>query len=283
MKTFTIAQAAHYAQETTTLCTCWKAVLRDGTIITVTDHDKDLTIGGLTYLSAGGYSATDIKTNSAFAPDNLEVQGFLVSPSITEEDVYSGRWDYAEVVIFEANWADTSMATRILRTGTLGEVKAGRTMFTAELRGLFQAFTRTIVRVTTKECDADLGDSRCKVDLAPYTVTGAIDSVTNNRVLEATDRTEVTDWFTAGKITFTSGINAGLSMEIKRHLNDSMVGVFTLQEAMPFAVAAGDTYSMYPGCLKRAEEDCKNKWNNIVNFRGFPHLPQSKIYEVGGV
>lgn len=279
MKTFTIAQAAHYAQETTTLCKCWRANLRDGTVITVTDHDKDLTIGGFTYLTSGGYSASDIKTNSAFAPDNLEVQGFLVSPSITEEDVYSGRWDYAEIVIFEANWADTSMATRILRTGTLGEVKAGRTMFTAELRGLFQAFTRTIVRVTTKECDADLGDSRCKVDLAPYTVTGTIDSVTNNRVLVDAARTEPDDRFTAGKITFTSGLNNGLSMEVKQYT----VGTWTLQEAMPFAIVAGDTYSMHWGCLKRAAEDCRDTYNNIVNFRGFPHLPQADIYKVGGV
>lgn len=278
MKTFTIAQAAHYAQSTTTLCTCWRATLRDGTVITVTDHDKNLTIGGITYYSAGGYSATDIKTNSAFAPDNLEVSGFLVSPSITEADVYSGRWDYANIVIFEANWADLTMATRILRTGTLGEVKAGRTMFKAELRGLMQALTRTIVRVTTKECDADLGDARCKVNLATYTVTGTIGSVTNNRVITDAARTEALDWYTAGKITFTSGLNNGLSMEIKKYT----VGSVTLEEAMPFALSAGDTYSMYAGCLKRAIQDCKNKFGNISNFRGFPSLPGQKIYSVGG-
>lgn len=279
MKTFTIAQAAHYAKETTTLCSCWKATLRDGTVVSVTDHDKDLTIGGITYLSAGGYSATDIKTNAAFAPDNLEVQGFLVSPSIVEADVYSGRWDFAEIVIFEANWADVTMAVRELRSGTLGEVKAGRTMFVAELRGLMQAFTRNMVRLTAKDCDADLGDARCKVNLATYTVTGTIDSVTNNRVLVDAARTEPDDRFTAGKITFTSGLNNGLAMEVKQYT----VGTWTLQEAMPFALAVGDTYSLSYGCQKRLTEDCIGIFSNGENHRGFPHLPGQKIYTVGGV
>lgn len=279
MKTFSIAQAAHYQNETTTLCSCWRATLRDGTVVSVTDHDKDLTISGITYLSAGGYSATDIKTNAAFAPDNLEVQGFLVSPSIVEADVYSGRWDFAEIVIFEANWVDVTMKVRELRSGTLGEVKAGRTMFVAELRGLMQAFTRNMVRLTAKDCDADLGDARCKVNLATYTVTGAIDSVTNNRVLVDAARTEADDIFTAGKITFTSGLNNGLAMEVKQY----SVGTWTLQEAMPFAIAIGDTYSMHWGCLKRRTEDCVAVYDNVDNFRGFPDLPGSKIYSVGGV
>jgi hypothetical protein len=42
---------------------------------------------------------------------------------------------------------------------------------------------------------------------------------------------------------------------------------------MPFEVVVGDAYSLLPGCRKRLAEDCRDKFNNVVNFRGFPHVP----------
>ena len=52
---------------------------------------------------------------------------------------------------------------------------------------------------------------------------------------------------------------------------------------MPFTVAAGNTYSLVAGCTKRFTEDCGTKFNNKVNHRGYPHLPGTAIYNVGGV
>ena len=43
---------------------------------------------------------------------------------------------------------------------------------------------------------------------------------------------------------------------------------------MPYVIAVGDTFTIYAGCLKRYEEDCgPAKFDNQVNFRGFPFLP----------
>jgi uncharacterized phage protein (TIGR02218 family) len=188
-------------------------------------------------------------------------------------------WDYAAIEIFEVNYLDLTMGKNILRVGTLGEVKTGRSSFVTELRGLMQAYSRTIVRLTTKECSADLGDSRCKKVLAGFTVTGVVASVTGNRILNDAARTEAANWFTGGKLTFTSGLNNGLSMEVKK----SIVGQIELHEVMPFAIAAGNTYSVYAGCTKRFTEDCTAKFGNGVNFRGFPHLPGTDIFKIGGV
>lgn len=278
MKTISAGLTSHYASGSMTLATCWKATLRDSTVVAATSHDSDIVFQGVTYSATAGYSATDVQSSSGMNPDNLEVAGFLQSPAITEDDVYSGRWDFAEIEIFEVNWADTTQGRRILRVGTLGEVKAGRNMFVAELRGLLQYLSRTIGRITGKECDADLGDARCKFNVASVTVTGTVGSVVGNVTVNDAARTETTNHFAAGKITFTSGLNNGLSMEIK----NSTSGQLILWEPMPFTIAAGDTYSAYPGCYKRIFEDCRDKFNNVVNFRGFPFLPGSNIYKPGG-
>jgi uncharacterized phage protein (TIGR02218 family) len=279
MKTMSAALKAHYALGTTTLATCWKATLTNGTVVAATSLDRDIVFGGVTYLATSGYNPTNIDSTAELNPDNLEVAGFLASPAITDADVQSGRWDYAAIELFEVNYADLSMGTNVLRAGTLGEVRAGRATFNAELRGLMQAYSRTIVRLTTKDCTADLGDERCKKSLTTFTVVGAVGSVSGNRVIVDAARTEPVAWFTAGKLTFTSGLNTGLAMEVK----SSVAGQIELHEVMPFVIAAGDSYSVYAGCTKRFAEDCIAKFANGINFRGFPHLPGSSIYKTGGV
>lgn len=278
MKNLSPALRAHYAQGTTTLTTCWRATLSNGTVVAATALDHDLVLEGVTYRSTASFNASNVDSSAELNPDNLEVAGFLASPAITDADIHSGLWDYAAVEIFEVNYQDLAAGKNILRVGTLGEVKGGRSTFTAELRGLLQAYTRTIVRLTTKECTADLGDARCQKDLAALTVAGSVESVADNRVLADAARTEAADWFSGGKLSFTSGANAGLAMEVKR----SAPGTLELQQAMVFPIAAGDIYQVSAGCLKRFTEDCLGKHNNGVNFRGFPHLPGHAVYKAGG-
>jgi uncharacterized phage protein (TIGR02218 family) len=279
VKTLSPALQAHYAQGTTTLTTCWKATLKDGTVVAATAFDRDIVFGGVTYQATLGYSASDIDSSAELNPDNLEVQGVLGSPAITDDDIHSGRWDYAAIEIFEVNYADLSQGKNILRVGTLGEVRGSRSQFNAELRGLLQAYTRVIVRLVTKDCTADLGDARCTVDLAPITVSGVVGSVTDNRTISDAARVEAADWFTGGKLTFTSGANAGRSMEVKH----SAPGQIELMHPFYEVIAAGDTFTVYAGCLKRFAEDCIAKHGNGVNFRGFPHLPGAKIFRQGGI
>jgi hypothetical protein len=52
-------------------------------------------------------------------------------------------------------------------------------------------------------------------------------------------------------------------------------GIFTLHLPMPYDIAVGDTYEAVPGCRKRRSEDCNIKFNNVVNFRGFPDVPST--------
>jgi uncharacterized phage protein (TIGR02218 family) len=279
MKSFSTALKASYAKGTTTFATCWKATLTNGAIVTATSLDRDIVFGGLTYKAAQSYTASNIDSSAELNPDNLEVEGFLAWPAITDEDIHSGLWDYAEIEVFEVNYNDLTQGRNDLRFGKLGEVRGGRSKFVAEFRGLLQAYTRTIVRLVQETCPHDLGDAKCKRDLSEITVTGTIASVTGNRIISDPSRAEEADWFTAGKFTFTSGANAGLSMEVKR----SAPGVLELTHAMYGEIAPDDTYEVYAGCLKRFVEDCVTKHNNGLNHGGFPDLPGSKIYRQGGI
>ncbi|MDD5247524.1 MAG: DUF2163 domain-containing protein [Rhodocyclaceae bacterium] len=174
MKSVSAALKAHLAQETTTLCTLWKITRQDGAVFGFTDADHDIVFGGTTYLAATGYSPTNIQTTAALNVDNLEVVSVLDSSTITEADMMRGLWDNAAVDIVMVNYVDLTMGALNLRHGMLGQIKTGRTQFTAELRGMTQGLQQPIGTNAFPACNADLGDARCTIVLGPLTVTGSV-------------------------------------------------------------------------------------------------------------
>jgi hypothetical protein len=76
-------------------------------------------------------------------------------------------------------------------------------------------------------------------------------------------------FFDYGVLTWLTGANAGLEMEIRNY----QPGQLTLQLPMSNAIAPGDTYSMHAGCAKGFLVDCKGRFNNARNFRAEPYLP----------
>jgi len=278
MKTVSANLKAHLQGETLTVCTLWKITRADATVFGFTDNSRDVVYSGTTYLAATGHTPSSIKTTSNLSVDNLEVQSVLDSSTITEADIQAGLWDFAAVEIMIVNYLSLADGHMTLRKGWLGNIKTGRHNFMAELRGMMQPLQQTIGRVYSPSCDAVLGDARCSVTLATYTVTGAVTTATSARVFTDTARTEADGYFDGGLITWTAGNNDTYSMEIK---TSTAAGVITLQQAMPNVTVIGDTYSLSAGCDKLLAT-CKTKFNNVVNFRGFPHVPGQDQMISGG-
>ncbi|QQR68863.1 MAG: DUF2163 domain-containing protein [Alphaproteobacteria bacterium] len=268
MKTAGSSLATHIAGETTTLATCWKVTRRDGSIFGFTDFDKDLTVESLLYQARSGYTRSAIHTIANLAVDNLDIESAIDSETLSAADLRAGVWDGATVEIFLVNWSNLANGKIILKRGTIGEVELKDTVFRAEMRGLSQALSQQIVELYTPDCRADLGDTRCKVNLAALTFTGAITAVTDRRGFTDTSRTEAVNHWNGGLLTWTSGANLGRKMEVKAFAS----GAFTLFLPMSSEVAVGDNYSLRPGCDKKFST-CKDRYNNVKNFRGEPNVP----------
>jgi uncharacterized phage protein (TIGR02218 family) len=267
VKTLSAGTLTHIAQETTTLSTCWKITRRDAQVFGFTDAVDPMTIDGVVYVATSGYTRTAISSDSALSVDNLDLQGVLSNDAITEADLLAGLWDFAEVRIFQVNRADTTQQIK-QRRGWLGEVTLLDTGFTVELRGLAQVLQSSVGELYSASCRADLGDTRCGVDLGPLTVSDAVDSVTSQRQFACAALVEADDYWKGGLVSFTSGLNTGLSMEVRAYT----VGVVTLQQPMPYTIAAADTFDIRPGCDK-ALATCRDTYNNVINFRGEPYVP----------
>lgn len=191
MRSISTALANHLAGDVLTVATLWNIVRTDGAVFGFTDHDQDLTVGGLTYRSTGGYTSSAIVWSNDLATSNQEVTAIFDHASITAADVAAGLWDDAAVSLYVVNYANLSMGTLALTTGVLGQVTLQRGKFVAELRGLAQLLSQEIGSLYSPTCRAQLGDARCQVPLAPLTFTGAVTSVISNRKFADTSLTQI--------------------------------------------------------------------------------------------
>ena len=268
MQTIATLLSAHLAQEVTTLATCWSIIRKDGVALYFTDQDVDVVVDGHAYVAASGMSPSAVTSQAGLAVDNLEFAGMLSADVITEADILSGRYDHAEICLFMVNYAAPADGKLLLKTGWLGEVTLRGGQFIAEMRGLSSQLQQVIGDVYTPTCRAKLGDAKCAVNLASYTVTGTVTSVEAAYAFSDASRTQPNDYFSYGLVTFTSGANAGFSMEVRDYSNKR----FGLFLPLPNAIAVGDHYTAIAGCDK-VFDTCISRFGNAVNFRGEPHVP----------
>jgi len=266
MKTSSSSLAAHLAGEVTTLCTCWTVTRTDGVAMGFTDHDRDLSVGGVTYRAASGYTPSAVATSASLAVDNLDVDVVLDDDGITEADLRAGLYDHATVEVMLVNWAAPTDGGIILSKGHLGEVTCKRSVATAEIRGLAQALATNLGEYFSADCRAALGDARCGVDLAVLTVSATVTAVESRRCF--TVGGVAGSDYVGGLVAFTSGACAGLKMEVKACDGGSI----TLFVPMPREIAVGDGLTIRPGCDKSIAT-CHGRFDNVVNFRGEPFVP----------
>jgi len=274
MRILSAAFQAHLDGGTTTLAWCWRIERADGEVFGFTDHDRPLAFGGTAYEPESGFSASEIRAGSELAVDAQEAQGVLTSDRITETDILDGRWDNAMIEVWRVNWADVSQRT-LMRRGNIGQVRRGKAAFIAEVRSLAHVLNQTVGRTFQYYCDAALGDARCGVDLddPAYRGAGSIVTVIADRVFEASGiEGFAAGWFELGFLEWTSGANAGRRAEIARHAVGGGQVLIELFEAPVRTLAAGDGFVIRAGCDKQFAT-CKSKFGNVVNFRGFPHMP----------
>ncbi|KVO11713.1 DUF2163 domain-containing protein [Burkholderia ubonensis] len=353
MKNITPAMAAWLAGDVLTLAMCTMITRTDGAVFGFTDHDSDIIVGGLTYRSAYGFTASAIESSSNLSTSNLEIDGLLLAAggALNQADVEAGVWSNAAVLIFAVNYADLTMGQINLVNGNLGNFELRNGNWKVELRGIAQTMQQAKGDQFSPNCRAKFGDAQCTINLTPLTFTGTVSSVVNRlqwndpsltqtgpasafvdsighripttgpytvqvvapsgtfladtSVLDAGGNplskvsgspgsgqysvsstglytfniaqasnfvkinfTYTVGYFAYGLVKWLTGLNAGQTMEIKTFAP----GVVTLGMPMPNAIQAGDTYSIVAGCDKQFGT-CRDRWNNIVHFRGEPYIP----------
>lgn len=274
MRTIPTGLAAHLDGGVTTLCRCWMLIRRDGQKLGFTDHDRDLAFAFVTFAARTGLEAAEATAELGFAIGGGEVSGALVSAGLTENDLAAGLYDDASLETWLVNWANPEQRL-LLDVASIGEIRRADGAFVAEARGLMHRLDQERGRLYRAACAADLGDGFCRVDLdQPQFKATAVVIETDGALGLSTEGLPdfAASWFAGGRLVWTSGANLGLTAEIKAHCRDATEARLELWQRAARPIAIGDTFRVTAGCDKRFAT-CRQKFGNVANFRGFPHMP----------
>ena len=256
---------------------CYTFTLRTGTVLTYTNADVPITIGGVTFVANSvlvdglaftcktGLDVDQQKITLAARPtDTVAGVPFLVALS-------HGSFDGCKVQrerAFLSDWATAPIGSVILFKGRMATIdQIGRTSaqvtVASDLVLLDIDMPRNFYQLT---CLHTLYDSGCTLTKNAFSSSGTVGSGANVSVVPWAGAAAT---HTQGTILFTSGANAGLSATIK-----SVVAGVSISLSYPLYVmpGVGDSFVAYQGCDHRLNT-CRSQFNNVANFRGFPYIP----------
>lgn len=259
---------AHLAGDVTTLAVLWRIVRRDGVILGFTSHDRDIAMDGVVYRATPSFLPSAFVSTADWEAGDIELSGMLTSRAISEADLAGGRFDFARLTVSLVNWAMPGDGEIALATGTLGAVRWEDGAFRADLHTDSARFGQGVTESYSPECRADLGDRRCRVDLAKYRVTGRVIAVASRSEFSATGLVPAANWYAYGRLRWLTGANAGVMTEVF----SSSGATVSLRDPMRADISPGDLFQITAGCDRRLST-CTGKFNNGANFRGEPHVP----------
>ncbi|WP_170432100.1 DUF2163 domain-containing protein [Ruegeria arenilitoris] len=268
------ALLTHLQSGMTTVCRCWAITRTDGMSFGFTDHDRELAFDGLVFKARTGLTASAIEQATGLSIDNSEAMGALSDAAVRDEDIEDGRFDGADVRAWLVNWAAPEQRMLQFR-GSIGELRRAGGAFHAELRGLTDLLNRPLGRIYQKPCTAVLGDKACGFDrLTPgYWAEAEIAEIDEGPILRLQGAEAFEDgWFERGRVDVLTGRSQGLWASVKTDRSIKIGRELHLWTALGSGLAAGDRVRVLAGCDKRMET-CRLKFNNIINFQGFPDLP----------
>lgn len=268
MRTIPPAFAVQAAGEATCLAHLWRFQRRDGARFGFTDHDADLRVGDEIFTASNGLEAGQIEKAIGLAVDSGAVRGVLGDEAITQADLAAGLWDGARCDAWVCNWQAPEQRVHVF-SGRIGEVRHGPDGFGAELRGLQAALNAPVGRVFARACDAELGDARCRVDLAApgRRFSGIVTQPLSARAFRASGLESAPEGYLAhGLLLWRNGERSRVAVHRRE------TPTFIELTAAPARLDLGQSFDLAIGCDKSLAI-CRDRFANAINFRGFPDMP----------
>lgn len=134
-------------------------------------------------------------------------------------------------------------------------------------------------RVIQRSCNHTLFSTECGLLRSTYATGGTISvmgDLGDNRVLTVGNASsEVDDYFTYGTIVDASG-NGRM---IDSHTGSTIIMAKRCDAfETEFDESGSVSVTLYPGCTK-SRDVCHTKYDNVINFGGFPYLPIKDFFD----
>ena len=261
-------------------CDLWSIFTRTGVALYFSGGDVDVTLpDARSFVRGPGFKRSRIKLSAGLQVDKVDVTMFVTAAHTVgsvpmAHHARAGGFDGAGVALDWAYFDEGGAYQGVMRkfAGTAGpaEVEPGQIRF--EVRSEI-ALLQTMLpkEVYQPACLNQVYDSLCALNKPTWQASGAVTGTNGTLVWLQSGLAQANGYFDLGVLTFTSGVNAGLTRTVKAYAG----GAFQFARPMLAVPTNGDTFIVRPGC-DRTLATCTNKFNNRLRFRGFPFVPSAE-------
>jgi uncharacterized phage protein (TIGR02218 family) len=240
-----------------------------------TSNSADITITGNTW-AAEPISRSKIEKSSGrkevllttFSAQNTFARSFM--------GIVPGQRAFLTIIRLQRDESPAFNTQILIYKGQIsgGKYSGNGTKIELQSRSVEAATSRTIPRFTFMGmCNHILFDNGCKKSSAGFTVTGPVATIADT-VYTVTGANGQPDGFWTGGWVTPVGTN-DYRMVLTHVGND-----ITL--LLPFATdITGTDVEIYAGCDHTLAGACANKFDNVLEFGGFPFVPTKNVFETG--
>jgi hypothetical protein len=237
---------------------------QDSTVWTVTSGNKKQAYNSEIYLPISIGHAT-IKSSPNTNDSMLEV-------TVDLDNVMARGWFI--------NIIDSVVNLQILRvdSGTVATVWQGRLTATkpddSKLTLVFDSGFSQVRRIGLRDqyqkiCPHVLYGRGCFKNKADVAIAGTVATISGSTVTVSAASSKPDGYFNAGMIADSAGVLRFVT---------SHVGTVLILTRPLDSLTVGMSVNLYPGCA-RTTAACKDKFNNLANFGGFPWIPSVNPYD----
>lgn len=265
--------------------------LQNGTVLHYTSTEIPLNVNGVDYIVGPTLTRSRTRFNVGISVDTMDLQIYADSSVLVGSvgiisALAFGLFDGANVSVAHAFYnSDLAFMGSILSfAGRVGQVSTQRGQATMQVRSHSELLDIMIPGdLYQPGCKNTLYDGYCKIGRSAAGTGGVVSGglvATNNKF--ATGSIPTTSWIPPGGlavrwadmgvVSFTSGLNAGVSRTVKRQTVSGGTSTLEFVSPFPYTIQVGDGFDCFPGCDKTLYT-CQNKFANKVNFRGEPFIP----------
>jgi len=222
--------------------------------------------------------ATEVSQSGEMAKDGVTMR-MLRDNNLAQSFINGAPDDITFVTIFRSHISDGVMQT--YWKGRVSGFNITGDEVELDCENIFTSLRRSGLRARyQKGCRHALYSTGCGLGLANFAIDATVSAVSGLDVTFTID--EDSNGFVTtsnGTVQVVSGYFTGGIMQSEdgmRHISTHVPGTLTLMQAsnsLTAAVLGGpQSVTLYPGC-SHTIADCRDKFNNLDNFGGFPWIP----------
>lgn len=244
---------------------CFTVILNNGKTLYLTSASTEITVGDKVFRPNSGLQLQELKLNDS-AEDMARITGIYESGGIEYDTNLCGAKIRIGILLADSiHYLAVYHCSKFEKYDLEFEIKA---------EPLTARYASDAVMKFSKTCRATLGDNKCKVDLEKLAARYEISKI-RDRSIFLGEVKQKTGYFTGGVAELFDQENKIATFSIISQVEN----IITLNKKVDSSLITPHLIlKMYPGCDRKLISCCK-KFNNVLNFRGEPFVPEFKILE----